>query len=81
LGNGFYELADAIEQEERFDRDLVVRRENGLPLPAKDERLLAALRSGLPDCSGIALGIDRLLMIMMRAESIDNVLAFPTARA
>ncbi|HYE35579.1 EF-P lysine aminoacylase EpmA [Methylocaldum sp.] len=81
LGNGFYELADAVEQAERFDRDLVVRTENGLPLPAKDERLLAALRSGLPDCAGIALGLDRLLMILMRAESIDDVLAFPTARA
>ncbi|MGX2030206.1 EF-P lysine aminoacylase EpmA [Methylocaldum gracile] len=81
LGNGFHELADAVEQEERFDRDLVIREENGLPLPAKDERLLAALRSGLPDCSGIALGLDRLLMIRMRAESIGDVLAFPTAQA
>ncbi|MGX2039813.1 EF-P lysine aminoacylase EpmA [Methylocaldum sp. MU1018] len=81
LGNGFYELADAVEQEERFDRDLAVRAESGLPLPAKDERLLAALGSGLPDCAGIALGLDRLLMIMMRAGSIDDVLAFPTARA
>jgi len=80
LGNGFHELADAVEQEERFDRDLAVRRENGLPLPAKDERLLAALRSGLPDCSGVAVGLDRLLMIMMRAGSIDEVLAFPAAR-
>jgi lysyl-tRNA synthetase class 2 len=81
LGNGFHELADVVEQDERFDRDLAVRRENGLPLMAKDERLLAAIRSGLPDCSGIALGLDRLLMIMTRAESIDDVLPFPMARA
>lgn len=81
LGNGFHELADAVDQEERFDRDLAVRRAGGLAVPTKDQRLLAALKSGLPDCSGIALGLDRLLMIMMRADSIDDVLAFPTARA
>ncbi len=81
LGNGFHELADAVDQEERFDRDLAVRRASGLPVPPKDQRFLAALGSGLPDCSGIALGLDRLLMILMRAEAIDDVLAFPTARA
>ncbi|BBA33218.1 uncharacterized protein YjeA [Methylocaldum marinum] len=81
LGNGFHELTDAVEQEERFDRDLAVRKANGQSLPAKDERMLAALKNGLPDCSGIALGLDRLLMIMMQAESIADVLTFPTARA
>lgn len=81
LGNGFHELTDAVEQEERFDRDLAVRRAGGLPVPPKDQRLLGALMNGLPDCSGMALGLDRLLMIVMQADSINDVLAFPMERA
>ena len=81
LGNGFHELADADEQEERFERDLALRRRQGLPLPPKDGRLLAALRAGLPDCSGVAIGLDRLLMLLARADSIGEVLAFPIERA
>jgi lysyl-tRNA synthetase class 2 len=81
LGNGFHELADAGEQEARFDHDLAERRAGGLPLPPKDERLLAALRAGLPDCSGVAIGLDRLLMWLAGAESIAEVLAFPLERA
>ncbi|MDD5036802.1 MAG: EF-P lysine aminoacylase GenX, partial [Methylococcaceae bacterium] len=77
LGNGFHELADAREQERRFDADLAQRRAMGLALPPKDRRLLAALEAGLPDCSGVALGLDRLLMLMTGAESIEEVLAFP----
>jgi lysyl-tRNA synthetase class 2 len=46
-----------------------------------DERLLAALQAGLPDCAGVALGIDRLLMAMTGSERIADVLAFPFARA
>ena len=77
LANGFRELTDAIEQERRFDRELAARKKRGLPRPPKDRRLLAALQAGLPDCSGVALGIDRLLMWMIGADSIDEVLAFP----
>lgn len=81
LGNGFHELADADEQEQRFERDR--RRRQALALPAvdADERLLDALRSGLPDCSGMAIGLDRLLMAMSGCRSLDEVLAFPLARA
>ena len=81
LGNGFHELADAEEQEARFDADLSERLGRGVALPPKDERLLAALRSGLPDCSGMAIGLDRLLMLLAGEEAIGGVLAFPVERA
>ena len=81
LGNGFYELTDPIEQEQRFRSDLEVRQREGLELPELDERLLAALRLGVPDCAGMAIGLDRLLMILLGASSIDDVLAFPIHRA
>lgn len=81
LANGFHELTDPIEQRRRFERELDERQQNGQPLPAKDERLLEALRAGLPDCSGVALGLDRVLMLLVKAASIDEVLAFPLARA
>ncbi len=81
LGNGFHELADAAEQERRFDDELAVRHQSGLPLPPKDQRLLDALSHGLPDCSGMALGLDRLLMLMTGAGDISQVLAFPVSRS
>jgi lysyl-tRNA synthetase class 2 len=79
LGNGFHELADACELERRFDADLAARRMAGLPLPPKDQRLLDALDHGLPDCSGVAVGLDRLLMLLTGAEDIAQVLAFPVS--
>jgi lysyl-tRNA synthetase class 2 len=81
LGNGFHELADRAEQARRFDADIATRRALNLAQPAKDTRLLAALESGLPDCSGIAIGLDRLLMGIITASDIDEVLAFPLERA
>ncbi|WP_349431099.1 EF-P lysine aminoacylase EpmA [Methylomarinum sp. Ch1-1] len=81
LGNGFFELADAAEQEERFDQEIAERRSRRLPAVEKDRRFLAALQSGLPDCSGVAIGLDRLLMILTGAACIDDILAFPIARA
>lgn len=81
LGNGFFELADAVEQEARFDIEIAHRRTHGLAAVEKDDLLLEALRAGLPDCSGIALGLDRLLMIAGNCRSIDEVLAFPLGNA
>lgn len=78
LANGYHELTDAAEQRARFDRDLAHRRAAGLPEPPPDERLLAALADGMPDACGVALGLDRLLMSVSGAASIDEVLAFPT---
>jgi lysyl-tRNA synthetase class 2 len=82
LANGYHELGDVGEQRARFQRDLDVRRERGTAAaPSLDERLLSALQAGLPDCAGVALGIDRLLMAMMGSDRIADVLAFPFARA
>ena len=81
LANGYHELADAAEQGARFDHDLRRRAARGLPLPPRDDRLLAALETGLPDCAGVALGVDRLLMAMLGTDRIADVLAFDFARA
>jgi elongation factor P--(R)-beta-lysine ligase len=81
LANGFHELADAGEQRARFERDLAERRGRGLPAVPLDERLLDALAAGLPDCSGVALGFDRVVMLAAGARRIDEVIAFPVERA
>lgn len=81
LANGFHELADASEQASRFAADRQQRRQRDQAIPDADARLLAALAHGLPDCSGIALGLDRLLMLLSGADHIEQVLAFPFARA
>ena len=77
LANGFHELTDAGEQARRFEADLDARRARGLVEPPVDRRLIAAMTQGLPDCAGVALGFDRLVMILAGASHIDEVLAFP----
>lgn len=81
LGNGFYELCDAAEQEARFDKEIAYRAAYGLAAVEKDALFLQALQAGLPECSGVAIGLDRLLMIACGCDSIEQVLAFPIARA
>jgi len=81
IANGYHELADAHEQARRFDRDQQVRAQRQVASPPRDEHLLAALASGFPDCAGVALGVDRLLMAMLRTERIADVLAFDFGRA
>ncbi|MCK8515137.1 EF-P lysine aminoacylase EpmA [Methylonatrum kenyense] len=81
LANGFHELGDADEQRRRFAADQQLRREKGQTVRPVDERFLAALDHGLPDCAGVALGLDRLLMVALGAETIDEVMAFPIERA
>jgi len=81
LANGYHELTSGAEQRARFDRDLDHRAARGLPTAAVDPRLLAALEAGLPDCAGVALGFDRVLMLATGAATIDEVLAFPVERA
>ena len=81
LANGFHELNDASEQRRRFEAELQRRQAFGRPLVPLDLNLLAALQQGLPDCSGVALGLDRLLMLQQGLTQIDQVLAFPLERA
>lgn len=81
LANGFCELTDASEQRRRFEHDLEERRRRGLAVVPIDERFLAALEHGLPSCAGVALGVDRLVMVATGATTIQEVLAFPLDRA
>ncbi len=81
LANGFHELADSVEQRRRFEAENHQRREWGMEERPLDENLLAALQQGLPDCAGVALGIDRLVMLAAGAGHIDEVIAFPLSRA
>jgi len=81
MANGFYELADSNEQRQRFETELQMRKETKLPKIPMDNYLLQALQEGLPDCAGVALGLDRLLMSLVSATHIDEVLAFPYERS
>ena len=81
LANGFFELDDAVEQEARFDREITYRRMHGLAPVDKDHLFLQALQAGLPDCSGVAIGLDRLLMVASNSDAIERVLAFPITNA
>ena len=81
LANGFHELASASEQHARFEQDLIERRRAGQTVHEIDQLLLSALEAGLPECAGVAVGFDRLLMLATGARSIDEVLPFPTERA
>ena len=78
LCNGYTELTDAAEQRRRFEADLEIRRKAGKPLPPLDERFLAALESGMPECSGVALGLDRLFMLALGKAEIADVILFPS---
>jgi lysyl-tRNA synthetase class 2 len=81
LANGYHELTNLAEQRMRFNADQLARKVRGLPIAALDQKLLAALEAGLPDCAGVALGFDRVLMLAVAASNIDEVLAFPMEHA
>ena len=76
LANGYVELTDSGEQLRRIEADNVARRRRGRPVRPVDELLLAALESGLPDCAGVALGLERLLMLFNKTDDIGNVITF-----
>lgn len=76
IANGYHELTNADEQRERFKHDLQQRQQRGQIQTPIDEQLLAALASGLPPCSGVALGIDRLLAQLHGADNLAEVLSF-----
>lgn len=77
LANGYHELIDAGEQRSRFEQDNHKRRQMGRSEMMLDEALLDAMNVGLPDCSGVSIGLDRLLMARLGLDQIDDVLLFP----
>jgi elongation factor P--(R)-beta-lysine ligase len=81
LANGYHELCDANEQSSRFEADRRRRRAQGLPDMEPDSGLLSALQHGLPDCSGVAIGIDRLLMVQLGIDDIRTLISFPAGSA
>lgn len=76
LANGFSELTDALEQRARFQQDNERRAGEDRRVYPIDEKLLAALTSGLVSCAGVALGLDRLLMVLLDLDTIDEALTF-----
>jgi len=81
LVNGFNELTNCDEQILRFQQDNLHRRELGLKETNIDENFIAALTQGLPQCAGVALGIDRLIMLALQANHIEQVISFTIDRA
>lgn len=81
LANGFHELSDSAEQRQRFESDLEKRQRFGIKPVTIDENFLAALNHGLPACAGVAVGIDRLIMIAAKVQSLAEVVSFPIQRA
>lgn len=81
LANGYHELTDHQEQARRLRADQAQRGSLGLPQRPLDDRLVDALAAGLPDCAGVALGVDRLLMLASDATSIAEVIPFDHTRA
>lgn len=80
LCNGFGELTDPAEQRARLERDQATRRRLGKPVYPIDERFLAALEEGLPPCGGNALGVDRLVMLVLGEQNMADVIAVPQHR-
>jgi len=81
LANGYHELTDAAEQSRRLRADQQQRAGLGLPQRPLDQRLVQALEAGLPDCAGVALGVDRLVMLALGVDSLSKVVSFMHARA
>lgn len=74
-------MTDAREQQQRFEQDNRKRAARGLPQHPIDHNLIEALEVGMPDCSGVALGVDRLVMLALGAETLAEVIAFSVDRA
>ncbi|TDU32357.1 lysyl-tRNA synthetase class 2 [Panacagrimonas perspica] len=81
LANGFHELSNAGEQRRRFENDQAWREAQRHVVPPLDTHLLAALQSGLPDCAGVALGLDRLLMLRLGLPELSAAISFDSRRA
>ena len=81
LANGFHELGDADEQRRRFEADQAWRRAQGRSVPPYDRYLVEALAAGFPDCAGVAVGLDRLLMLLHDQPSVAATMSFSSRRA
>ena len=81
LANGYHELLDPDELSRRSSNNNQGRLKDGRGLLPEDSRLLGAMRAGLPQCAGVALGVDRLVMLATGAKRIDEVLSFAIDRA
>ncbi|MCW8832262.1 MAG: elongation factor P--(R)-beta-lysine ligase [Colwellia sp.] len=81
LVNGFHELTNADKQFQRFQKDNKQRTALGMKEMPIDNNFISALGHGLPQCSGVALGVDRLIMLALQAEHIAQVISFPIERA
>tara|TARA_A100001015_G_scaffold248220_1_gene285465 strand:- start:2340 stop:3215 length:876 start_codon:yes stop_codon:yes gene_type:complete len=74
IANGYWELQDALEHEERFQNDLESRANKKAELPEIDQNFMLSLEAGLPDCAGVSIGLDRVLMILAGVNSLDAVM-------
>lgn len=81
LANGFHELTEVEIQAKRFAHDQQIRRDKGFPVMEVDHYLLEALNHGLPSCSGVALGVDRLVALALNQPEIAKIMSFDFARA
>jgi len=81
LGNGYHELLDAEELVRRNQQNNALRESDGGSTLPVESRLLDAMRAGMPNCSGVAVGVDRLLMVSEKCQNIEQVIAFPLDRA
>ena len=76
IANGYHELTDAVEQLARFDQDNRRRESLHRPIVPRDDALLDALTSGLPESYGVALGVDRLLQVMTQSKTLSECMTF-----
>jgi lysyl-tRNA synthetase class 2 len=76
LANGYFELTNADEQKVRFETDQAYRKNNNLSVYPYDKNLVGALNLGMPECAGVALGVDRLLMVLCKTDNISDVISF-----
>jgi lysyl-tRNA synthetase class 2 len=81
LANGYHELLNPAELRRRNERANQGRQKDGKPPLSGESRLLAAMEHGIPSCTGVAMGFDRMVMIASGAKTIDEVIAFPIERA
>ncbi|GAA0791468.1 EF-P lysine aminoacylase EpmA [Marinobacterium sediminicola] len=81
LANGYHELTDAAEQARRLNADQLQRAALGLPQRPLEQRLVQALEAGIPECAGVALGVDRLVMLALGVDSLEQVVSFMHERA